>query len=139
MGREGFSFWQIKDNFQGVMTLFEQGDVMLGLSGEQILMKARSYAFTALGMSQLFHMLGMSNTKRSFIHLFKNRNWLMLFAFLFGLFLQVLVTEVPILSQFFQTAELSFKEWMWLLYISSLPLWVHEFMVPLYHKKKRKK
>lgn len=139
IGKEGFSFLHVQENFQGIMTLFEQGDVSLGLSGEQILMKARSYAFTALGMSQLFHMLGMSNTKRSCIHLFKNRNWLMLFAFVFGLLLQVLVTEVPLLSQFFQTAELSFKEWIWLLCISSLPLWVHEFMVPLYHHKKRKK
>lgn len=137
--REGFSFWHIKDHFQGIMTLFEQGDATLGLTGEEILMKSRSYAFTALGMSQLFHMLGMSNTKRSFIHLFKNRNWLMLFAFIFGFALQVLVTEVPILSQFFQTAELSLMEWIWLLCMSSLPLWVHEFMVPMYRKKRKKK
>lgn len=137
--REGFSFWHIKDHFQGIMTLFEQGDATLGLTGEEILMKSRSYAFTALGMSQLFHMLGMSNTKRSFIHLFKNRNWLMLFAFIFGFALQVLVTEVPFLSQFFQTAELSLMEWIWLLCMSSLPLWVHEFMVPMYRKKRKKK
>ncbi len=126
-------------NYRTLQTLFKDGLPALNISGETILLRARTYAFTALGMSQLFHMLGMSNIKRSFIRVFKNKNKLMLIAFVVGLLLQVLVTEIPLFNNFFQTAELSLWEWGWLLLISSLPLLVHELVVLMYRFPKKKK
>ena len=59
----------------------------------------------------------------------------MFISFTLGIALQVLVTEIPFFNHFFQTSELSFLEWIWLLLISALPLFVHEIMVPLWKKK----
>ncbi len=124
-------------NYREMQTMFIDGLPNLNLTGEMILMRARTYAFTALGMSQLFHMLGMSNIKKSVINIFKNKNKLMLVAFVAGITLQVLVTEIPLLNQFFQTAELSLWEWGWLLLISALPLLVHELVVIMYRHQKK--
>ena len=58
-------------------------------------------AFTTLGLAELFHMIGMSNIKKSFIYVFKGTNWFFIVAFGFGLILQILVTEVPGLTDIF--------------------------------------
>ena len=130
-----YSLFNFKDNYFAIRDLFQNGNTYLGLSGEDIVMRSRTYAFTALGMSQLFHMLGMSNIKKSVLHILKRKNWLMFISFALGIALQVLVTEIPFFNHFFQTSELSFLEWIWLLLISALPLIVHEIMVPLWKKK----
>ena len=130
-----YSLFNFKDNYFAIRDLFQNGNTYLGLSGEDIVMRSRTYAFTALGMSQLFHMLGMSNIKKSVLHILKRKNWLMFISFALGIALQVLVTEIPFFNHFFQTSELSFLEWIWLLLISALPLFVHEIMVPLWKKK----
>lgn len=130
-----YSLFNFRDNYLAIKELFQNGSATYGITGEEIIMRSRTYAFTALGMSQLFHMLGMSNIKKSFVHIFKNKNWLMFLAFALGIALQVLVTEVPLLNRFFQTSELSILEWVWLLLISALPLFVHEIMVPIWKKK----
>lgn len=122
---------QIKD-------MLINGSDYFRISGEDILLKSRTYAFTALGISQLFHMLGMSNIRKSFINIFKNHNKMMFFAFFIGLFLQIAVTEFAFLNNFFQTSRLEFWEWIWLLLMSSLPLWIHELMYFLYYKKSPK-
>ena len=107
----------------------------LGVSKEMVVMRSRTYAFTALGLSQLFHMLGMSNVKKSIVHILKNKNPLLFVAFIVGFLLQILVIEVPKFRNFFQTADLNYLEWMWLILCSALPLFVHECRVP---KKKKK-
>ncbi len=125
-GLSGNIFYLIKQSFTcGI------GDV----GAEVILLKSRTYAFTALGLSQLFHMLGMSNTHRSFIHIFKNKNLLMGFAFIFGFILQMVVVEVPLFNNFFQTCSLDVYEWLWIILLSALPLIIHEIIVLLCQRK----
>ena len=53
----------------------------------------------------------------------------MILAFFLGIFLQVLVTEVPWLVDAFGTKQLSFGEWQLLLGISVLPLVFHELLL----------
>jgi len=101
----------------------------------EILRQSRTFAFTALGISELFHMLGMTNVKKSFLHVFKEKNVLLLIAFVFALSMQILVTEVPFFEVIFDTTQLEPMEWLMLLGIASTPLIVHEIMVPfLKHK-----
>ncbi len=101
---------------------------------EEVLLKARTYAFTTLGISQLFHMIGMSNVKKSFFNVFKKGNLLMLIAFVVGLALQLLVTEVPFFIDFFKTISLDAYEWVWLILLSAFPLVIHELLVPSFKK-----
>lgn len=94
-----------------------------------ILHQAQTMAFTTLAFSELFHMLGMSNVNRSFFKIFKNKNWMMLLAFVFGIVLQLFVIEVPGVSDVFNTANLSWQEWLVTLALSISPLVVHEIVV----------
>ncbi len=114
-------------NLNNIKTVYEIG--IGGLSGESILARSRTYAFTSLGLSQLFHMLGMSNVNKSVIHILKNKNILMFLAFFLGIILQIAVIEIPILSEFFKTTRLNIYEWIWIMLLSSLPLVVHEIKV----------
>ena len=99
---------------------------------------AQTMAFCALGFSELFHMVGMSNNRKSFIQVFRNKNWMMLFAFLFGVGLQLLVIEVEGMRKLFNTANLDLKEWLILGAMSVLPLVVHEIVL-LINKISKKK
>ena len=114
---------------------FSWKHLMQALSDEEILRHSQTFAFTTLGMSQLFHMLGMSNIKKSVFNLFKSKNWMFIVALAIGILLQVLVTEIPILSDFFKTTRLSWYEWLWLLALSSIPLIIHEILVPFFKRK----
>ena len=114
---------------------FSWKHLMQALSNEEILRHSQTFAFTTLGMSQLFHMLGMSNIKKSVFNLFKSKNWMFIVALAIGILLQVLVTEMPILSDFFKTTRLSWYEWLWLLALSSIPLIIHEILVPFFKRK----
>lgn len=64
---------------------------------------AQTMAFTTLAFAELFHMLGMSNVNKSFVHIFKNKNWMMAIAFFAGIALQLLVIEVPAFRAVFNT------------------------------------
>lgn len=114
---------------------FSWKHLMQALSDEEILRHSQTFAFTTLGMSQLFHMLGMSNIKKSVFNLFKSKNWMFIVALAIGILLQVLVTEIPILSDSFKTTRLSWYEWLWLLALSSIPLIIHEILVPFFKRK----
>ena len=59
-----------------------------------------------------------------------------LISFIFGLTLQILVTELPYVTDFFQTTALEWYEWLWLIALSSFPLIVHELLVPVLKKSK---
>lgn len=105
------------------------------LTNEEVLLKSQTFAFTTLSLSQLFHMIGMSNVKNRLFNIFKGKNYVMLLALVIGIALQVLVTEVPFLIEVFNTSSLSLCEWIYLLLISSFPLIMHEIMVSYYRKK----
>ena len=54
---------------------------------------------------------------------------MMLLAFVFGIVLQLFVIEVPGVSDVFNTANLSWQEWLVTLALSISPLVVHEIVV----------
>ncbi len=94
-----------------------------------ILTRAQTYAFTVLGMSQLFHAVGMRDTTRSVVRMKHGENKLMLAAIGAGLLLQFAVTKVSFLVGAFGTAWLSAGEWIMLLGLASFPMIAHEGLV----------
>lgn len=98
------------------------------LASESLLYKCQTYAFTVLGVSQLFHALGMRNTEMSLLKMKWKENLLMIGAFVFGLSLQVLVTEVPYFIKVFGTSHLTLEEWGILLGLAAMPAVAHELM-----------
>lgn len=101
------------------------------LSDPDILTRSQTYAFTVLGFSQLFHAIGMRNTSLSVFRMNHRNNPLMFAAFISGVFLQVIVTEIPYLLTIFGTAKLSLGEWLSLTLLSSIPLLAHELLIQL--------
>lgn len=99
------------------------------LAQEWILSRCRTYTFTVLGMSQLFHAVGMRDVERSFFQMNHLENRLMLFALAAGIALQLAVTEVPGLVALFGTSRLTFLEWIKLLLLSAAPLLAHELLL----------
>lgn len=98
------------------------------LRDEAVLCTAQTYAFTVLGISELFHAIGMRNLERSAFLSGLMSNPLMLGAFFIGILLQAVVTEIPFLTKVFCTAELTMKEWAGLILVSAAPLLLHEIL-----------
>lgn len=124
--QQGYELRNFKEFYDQLIILFRN---------ESVLMKARTFAFTTLGVCQLFHMIGMRDITTSFIKGIKKKNIWILIAIVFGLSLQFMVTEIPIFVSIFKTTKLEWNEWGYLLLISSIPLWVHELFVPYFKKK----
>ena len=99
------------------------------LANPSILLHAQTYAFVTLGMSQLFHAIGMRSQSRSVFAMNHLQNRLMLVAFFVGFGLQVAVTEIPLLTSWFGTCSLTLVEWGELFLFAMLPLVVHEIIV----------
>ena len=100
---------------------------MMALEG--ILRRSQTYAFTVLGMSQLFHAVGMRDMGRSFFKMNHLENKLMILAFILGFLLQFAVTEIPFLITAFGTTHLQWREWGILALLASFPLLSHEVMI----------
>ena len=98
---------------------------------------ARTMAFTTLAFAELFHMLGMSNLKRSFVYVFKGKNWFFIVAFLSGIILQIIVAEVPGLTNLFlgHSNGLCAEYWGYSICLSLVPLIAHELAVPVFKNK----
>lgn len=98
---------------------------------------ARTMAFTTLAFAELFHMLGMSNVKRSVVNVFRGKNWFFIVAFGAGVVLQVIVCEVPGLTTLFlgHSNGLCAEYWGYSILLSLVPLIVHEIMVPYYRNR----
>ena len=94
-----------------------------------VLIHAQTYAFTVLGMSQLFHAVGMRDVEKSVFRMNHLENKLMILACLVGLLLQFAVTEVPFLVSAFGTASLTLHEWLVLAGLAAIPLAAHELVV----------
>lgn len=109
---------------EGIKLMLQNGD---------ILMHAQTYAFTTLGVSQLFHAIGMRNYDKSLFKMNHLENKAMIGAFAVGLLLQVIVTELPLLTDVFETVKLSLREWINLILISMIPLLSHEIIVLFKH------
>lgn len=109
------------------------------LQEEGVLVKSQTYAFTVLGMSQLYHAIGMRDVRKSVLSNQLMENPLMIVACLGGFLLQFAVTEVPILIKSFGTSSLSLREWITLSILASFPLLAHEMFVILGVGKETKK
>lgn len=103
----------------------------LVLGDPAVLARSQTYAFTVLGLSQLFHAVGMRDVGRSVFRMNHLENRLMLAAAALGVFLQVLVTENSRLVALFQTAALSGTEWRELLFLAAAPMAAHELLAGL--------
>lgn len=95
----------------------------------EILTRSQTYAFTALGMSQLFHAIGMRDVECSVFRMKHFANKLMIAAFSIGLLLQMLVTTVPYFTNAFGTCILQTSDWKLLLLLSAMPLFMHEILL----------
>ncbi len=99
------------------------------LRQETILMRAQTYAFTVLGMSQLFHAIGMRDIHTSVFRMHHLHNKLMLVALVTGFLLQFAVTEIPFLIRAFGTVDLLPAEWSFLIVLAAFPLLAHELLL----------
>jgi Ca2+-transporting ATPase len=93
--------------------------------------KAQTFAFTTLGISQLFNALGFRKLHKSFFSVNHLQNKMMIVAFIIGFGLQIAVTEVPFFVTVFETTRLSLQEWLSLTAVCTIPLWVHEIYRPI--------
>lgn len=107
------------------------GNISGMLQNASVLAKAQTYAFTVLGMSQLYHAVGMRDIHKSFFRMKHLENKLMIGACAMGFLLQFAVTEIPFLIQAFGTWSLSGREWLRLSVLAAAPLFAHEIMVLL--------
>ena len=118
-------------DYSGMLHLLE--------SDSDVLHLAQTMAFTTLAFAELFHMVGMSNTRKSFVMVFKNKNWMMLLAFVLGIALQLFVVECPGVNKVFNTAgdKMDWQHWLVTLAMSVFPLIVHEVVALILYIKNK--
>ncbi len=111
-----------------------------GNTGTQVLAQAQTMSFTALGFAELIHMVCMSSVEHSAFHVFKNKNWMMLLAFILGVGLQFFVVLTPGVQDVFKTSSLDWEEWLITAGAAFTPLVAHEIEVLIKHivRKKQK-
>lgn len=119
---------------------FSFGALMhVNFGSEQIINEGRTFAFTVLAVSEIFHAVGMRNTKKSIFTFNHLNNKLMIFAGILGLVLQFIVVQTPV-GSVFKSVPLTFAQWATVLGLSLLPLVMHEIIVLvqfLYKKTKK--
>ncbi len=120
--------WEMLAEQQKAFTL---ANITAELQSPDVLARAQTYAFTVLGISQLFHAWGMKDVHTSVFSRKREFNPVMAAAFAAGLALQAAVTEVPYLTRMFGTASLSLQEWGVLLILAAFPVLAHEIFVLL--------
>ena len=118
---------------------FSLTEIQSLLSDPLILARCQTYAFTVLGISQLFHAVGMRNVERSIFRMNPLGNRLLLAAVFVGVVLQLLVTEIPLLVKAFGTVQLAGFEWGILTVLSAMPLVAHELLLLRFPQGKRAK
>lgn len=91
--------------------------------------EAQSTAFTILSLTELFYMFCMTDINRPLYHVFIDRNHWLFISFALGILLQVAVTEIPVITTFFHTYELSLMEWVYIVLIAAAPIYLHELIV----------
>ncbi|MDY4849381.1 MAG: calcium-translocating P-type ATPase, PMCA-type [Bacilli bacterium] len=120
--------------------LFTLSSIAEALENDPVLLrKCQTMAFSTLSIGELFHMFGMANMKKSFIHLFHKKNILLFISFLLGISLQFFVTMVPGVNTFFSCYPLDFFHWIYVFAFALIPLVIHEIIVLISYLKQRKK
>ncbi|WP_176699086.1 cation-translocating P-type ATPase [Clostridium sp. C105KSO13] len=120
--------WMVLAEQQRAFTL---ENISVVFQSGELLTRSQTYAFTVLGMSQLFHAQGMQDIHTSVFSRRREFNPVMAAAFGVGLFLQAAVTEIPVLTNMFGTAALSLEEWGGLIILAIFPVIAHEIFVLL--------
>lgn len=105
--------------------------IRMQLANPELLSRCQTYAFTVLGMAQLFHAVGMRDVETSLFRINHLGNRLMIVAMVVGAGLQMVVTEVPYFVALFGTCQLTGLEWVKLLVLAAMPLLAHEMLVML--------
>jgi Ca2+-transporting ATPase len=106
----------------------------------EVLMQSQTAAFCVLSLSELFHMLGMTSIRKSFVHNFYSKNWLLWVSFTVGIALQIAVVNIPGLNSFFDCFPLDIWHWGIIFALSVAPLVVHEIVaLVLFIKRKIQK
>ena len=121
------------DSLSGIAELLSKGldavkDGKTDLIEYKIYMQSVTSAFCVLSLSELFHMLGMTSIRKSFVHNFWSKNWLLWLSFVLGIGLQVAVVNIPGLNSFFSCYPLDFAHWGIIVALSIVPLVVHEIV-----------
>ena len=104
---------------------------------QELLSRCQTYAFTVLGMAQLFHAVGMRDVETSLFRINHLENRLMILAILVGIGLQLVVTEIPYFVGLFGTCRLTVLEWVKLLVLAAMPMLAHELLVLLAYAKSK--
>lgn len=101
--------------------------------------EAQSMAFCVLSFSELFHMLGMTDVRHSFVRVFKDANKMLWISFFVGLALQVAVIEIPGINTFFSVYPLHDHpiDWLYVFILAIVPLIVHEIVALVIFLKKK--
>ena len=125
-----------------MIPIFEHGarsieEIALCLENEQIKTQAQTAAFCVLSLSELFHMLGMTSLRKSFVHNFWSKNWLLWVSFVVGVALQIAVVNIPGLNDFFSCAQLDIGHWGIVIALSAAPLVVHEIVALILFLRKK--
>ena len=125
-----------------MIPIFECGaysleEIAICLEDDTIRMQAQTAAFCVLSLSELFHMLGMTSLRKSFVHNFWSKNWLLWVSFVVGVALQVAVVNIPGLNSFFSCAQLDIGHWGIVIALSAAPLVVHEIVALILFLRKK--
>ena len=96
---------------------------------KEVLMQAQTMSFTALGFAELIHMVCMSSVEHSAFKTLRNKNWMMLLAFVLGVGLQFFVVLTPGVQKIFSTSSLDWHEWLITAAAAFVPLVAHEIEV----------
>ena len=102
-----------------------------------LLMRAQTYAFCMLGMTEIIQAVGMRDSENSIFTFKLLDNKMMILAFFVGLLGQIAVTEIPFLINIFGTVSLSLKEWLFIVGAALSNVVLHEIIV-IVKKIKRK-
>ena len=118
-------------SFENIYHYFNSEELINGFTMIQRKEICQAMAFCVLSFSELFHMLGMVNTKKSAIHVFKNKNILLWISFFLGIGLQLFVIETPGVNSLFKVYPLSSDpiDYAWVFGLAVMPLLVHEIVV----------
>ena len=121
-----FAFLMIPVFEYGARSLQEIADIFTNY--DDVLMQSQTAAFCVLSLSELFHMLGMTSLRKSFVHNFWSKNWLLWVSFVLGIGLQVAVVNIPGLNDFFSCAPLDIKHWGIVFALAFAPAVAHEIV-----------
>ena len=95
---------------------------------ETSMVKARTMAFFVLACTQLFHSFNCRSEKHSIFHLKFTSNMKLVHANILSLITLVAIIYVPVTRIIFKTEILQYQELLLVIMVSSIPLWLTEFI-----------